>query len=337
MGSTNVRVLLEHRPNPSVDKTCFRIDEAPVPELAPAQVMVRNLYISCDPYLRGRMAADFPLGQPVTSRVVGQVERSLDPAFPEGDIVWGFLGWELYSVARGAALTRVDPALGPISHAINVRGMPGLTAYVGMIEIGRPRPGETVVVSSATGAVGSVAGQLARLAGARVVGTGGSEDKVRHAVDRLGYDAAINYRTAPSLVEALDEHCPGGIDVYFDNVGGDLLDAVLTRLNPGARIALCGMISGYDDSDGHGVRNLVEVLFRRATITGFNISDHVHKLPGFVARMAGWLADGTIVYVEDIVEGIENLPAAFIGMLRGDNIGKRMVHVADPRTVTPTA
>jgi NADPH-dependent curcumin reductase CurA len=337
MASTNVRVLLEHRPNGSIDPMCFRIDEVPLPELAPAQVMVRNIYLSCDPYLRGRMAGDFPLGQPVTARVVGRVERSLDPAFAEGDIVWGFLRWELYSVVRGAELTKVDPSLGPISHAITVRGMPGLTAYVGMIEIGRPRPGETVVVSAATGAVGSVAGQLARLAGARVVATGGTEEKVRHAVDTLGYHAAINYRSAPSLADALDAQCPGGIDVYFDNVGGELLDAVLPRLNRGARIPLCGMISAYDTRDGHGLRNFISVLTNRVTVTGFAVSEHVHKLPEFVEQMSRWVADGTIVYVEDVVEGIENLPAAFIGMLNGDNIGKRLVHVDEGRLLAAPA
>ncbi|MCP5028452.1 MAG: NADP-dependent oxidoreductase [Actinomycetia bacterium] len=325
--STNTRVLLVERPSGAITASCFRVDEQPMVDPGPGEVLVRNIYLSCDPYLRGRMDEAFPLGEPVTARVVGEVVASNDPAHSRGDIVWGFLGWELYSVIRGAELTTVDPGLGPISHAISVRGMPGLTAWVGILEIGRPRPGETVLVSSATGAVGSVVGQLARQAGARVVGTGGSDEKVAHAVNRLGYDAAFNYKTVSSLGDAIDEYCPGGVDVYFDNVGGDLLEAVLTRMNPAARIPVCGMISRYETGDP-GTRNLIGILGSRATMTGFSIYDHVHKLPEFVPDMAHRLAQGSIVYDEDIVDGIDSLPATFIGMLGGDNIGKRLVRVS---------
>ncbi|MCP3988215.1 MAG: NADP-dependent oxidoreductase [Actinomycetia bacterium] len=324
---TNTRVLLSERPSGPITPECFRVDEQPVGEPGPGEALVRNIYLSCDPYLRGRMDAAFPLDEPVTARVVGEVVASNDPAHSPGDIVWGFLGWELYSTVRGAELTTVDPALGPISHAISVRGMPGLTAWVGIIEIGRPRPGETVLVSAATGAVGSVVGQLARQAGARVVGTGGSDDKVAHAVNRLGYNAAFNYKTVSSLGAAIDEHCPDGVDVYFDNVGGDLLEAVLTRMNPGARIPVCGMISRYETSDP-GIKNLIGMLASRATMTGFSIYDHVHKLPQFVPDMARRLADGSIVYDEDIVDGIDSLPNSFIGMLHGDNLGKRLVRIS---------
>jgi NADPH-dependent curcumin reductase CurA len=210
---------------------------------------------------------------------------------------------------------------------VSVRGMPGLTAWVGLVDIGRPQPGETVFVSSATGAVGQVVGQLAKRAGARVVGSGGSDAKVAHAVDRLGYDAAFNYRTVDSIAGALAELCPDGIDVYFDNVGGETLEAVLTRANPGARIPVCGMISRYESAEDPGVRNLISVLANRLTITGFSIYDHVHRLPWFVPRMGRWVRDGSIVYDEDIVDGIETLPQAFLGMLAGDNIGKRLVRV----------
>jgi len=324
----NTRILLVERPSGPITPDCFAVDERPVDQPGPGEVLVRNIYVSCDPYLRGRMDGAFPLDQPVTARVVSQVVASNDPAHTPGDIVWGFLGWELYSTTRGADLTTVDPSLGPISHAISVRGMPGLTAWVGLIEIGRPRPGETVLVSSATGAVGSVVGQLARLAGARVIGTGGSDEKVARAVHRLGYHGAFNYRTTPSLGDAIDEFCPNGVDVYFDNVGGDLLEAVLTRMNPAARIPVCGMISRYESGDP-GTRNLIGILASRATMTGFSIYDHVHKLPSFVPDMARRLAEGTIVYDEDIVDGIKALPDAFIGMLHGDNIGKRLVRVSE--------
>ncbi len=323
----NRRVLLVRRPQGAVDASCFELDEVPVPEPGPGEVVVANLVLSCDPYLRGRMDGAFELGRPVTARVVGRVAASADPAFAEGDHVWGFLGWEEFSVIRGAELTPVDPAAGPLSHAISVRGMPGLTAWVGLVELGRPRPGETVFVSSATGAVGQVVGQLARRAGATVVGSGGTDAKVTHAVARLGYHAAFNYRTASSIGAALDEHCPDGIDVYFDNVGGETLEAVLPRMNPGGRIPVCGMISRYEAPGDPGVRNLMSVLANRLTITGFSIYDHVHRLPWFVEAMGRWVADGSIVYDEDIVEGIDALPGAFLGMLAGDNVGKRLVRL----------
>jgi len=324
--TSNRRVLFVKRPAGAVDESSFEVDHQPVGEPRPGEVLVRNIYLSCDPYLRGRMDGAFELGAPITARVVGQVEASADPAFAPGEHVWGFLGWEQYSIVRGAELTKVDSGLGPLSHAISVRGMPGLTAWVGLVDIGKPQPGETAFVSSATGAVGQVVGQLAKRAGARVVGSGGTDAKVAHAVDRLGYDAAFNYRDR-SPRDALREHCPDGIDVYFDNVGGDTLEAVLAKANPHARIAVCGMISRYESADDPGVRNLISVLANRLTITGFSIYDHVHRLPWFVPKMGRWLAEGSIVYYEDIVEGIDALPEAFLGMLAGDNVGKRLVRI----------
>lgn len=326
-GQTSTRVLFVKRPKGEVDDSCFEIDTQDVVDPGPGEVLVRNIYLSCDPYLRGRMDGAFELGAPVTARVVGQVAASADPAFGVGDHVWGFLGWEEFSVVRGADLTRVDPALGPLSHAISVRGMPGLTAWVGLVELGRPVAGETVFVSSATGAVGQVVGQLAKRAGANVVGSGGTDAKVSHAVDRLGYDRAFNYRQVESLTATLAELCPSGIDVYFDNVGGDTLAAALANMSYAGRIAVCGMISRYQDTEDPGVQNLVSVLANRLTITGFSIYDHVHKLPAFVPRMGQLLADGEIVYDEDIVDGIDQLPGTFLGMLAGDNIGKRLVRV----------
>lgn len=327
--ASNTRILFVKRPVGAVDESCFEVDEQAVPEPGPGEVLVRNIYLSCDPYLRGRMDGAFGLGEPVTARVVGQVVASADPAFAVGDHVWGFLGWEEFSLIRGADLTQVDPEMGPLSNAISVRGMPGLTAWVGLVDIVKPQPGETVFVSSATGAVGQVVGQLAKRAGARVVGSGGTDAKVAHAVDRLGYDAAFNYRTVSSIRDALRESCPDGVDGYFDNVGGETLEAVLARVNPGARIAVCGMISRYESTDDPGVRNLISILANRLTITGFSIYDHVHRLPWFVPRMGKWLAEGSIVYDEDIVDGIDSLPATFIGMLAGDNVGKRLVRLGE--------
>ncbi len=271
-------------------------------------------------------AGAFALGQPIPSRVVAEVVESDTPQFAAGDYVWGFLNWEQYSaVAAPAQLRRVDPELGPLSHAISVRGMPGLTAEVGMLELGMPKAGDTVFVSAASGAVGSIAGQLARLAGARVVGSAGSDAKVAHLLERLGFDAAFNYKTTKQD-EALAELCPRGIDVYFDNVGGHTLDAALANINPFARIPVCGQISGYDRPGAH-VARLGALVASRVTMTGFIVYDHMHKFDAFLPRMAQRLSTGTVQYFEDIVDGIENAPAAFIGMMAGDNIGKRLVRI----------
>jgi len=330
----NRQVLFVARPRGTVTSDSFALRDVAVPDLQPGQVLVRNIYLSCDPYMRGRMgdaagyAAGFALGEPVPARVVGQVLASRHPAFAGGEYVWGFMRWEFYSVvAEPATLYRIDPAHGPLSHAISVLGMPGRTAEVGMLEIGRPQPGETVFVSAASGAVGQVAGQLAKAAGARVVGSAGSDAKVRHIVERLGFDAAFNYRAVDSVAAALDQHCPQGIDVYFDNVGGATLDAVLARLQPFARIPVCGMISQYDGAGG-GIRNLGAVVGARATMTGFIIYDHMDDFEQFPARMAARMRSGEVSYFEDIVQGIEHAPAAFIGMMAGDNLGKRLVQVA---------
>lgn len=333
----NTRVLLDRRPSGAVTTDLFRLDTVPVPEPGPGDVVVRNVYLSCDPYLVGRIQSVFPVGEPVTVRVVGVVHRSANPAWAEGTVVWGFLAWEEYTlVPGGRGLTAVDPSLGPISHAISVLGMPGLTAYVGAITLGRPTPGETFYVSSAAGAVGSVAGQLARMAGARVVGSAGSAAKCAHVVDVLGFDACLDHRSVASVGQALDEHCPDGIDVYFDNVGGETLDAVLARLRPGARIPVCGQIATYEQA-GEGLRNIGAMLRQRATMTGFSIYDHVHELPAFLPRMSRWLREGAVVYAEDIRHGIESVPEAFVGMLRGDNIGKRLVQVSEDPTAAAAA
>jgi NADPH-dependent curcumin reductase CurA len=331
--SGNRQVCFARVPDGPVTEECFALRDAPIAEPGPGQVLVRNLYLSCDPYMRGRMsgrsgyAAGFELGEPIPARAVGQVAASRHEAFQPGDFVWDFLRWEAYTlVTDPATLRRVDPSLGPVSHAVSVLGMPGLTAEVGMLEIGRPRPGETVFVSAASGAVGQIAGQLARAAGARVVGSAGSDAKVEHIVRRLGFDAAFNYRTVGSLDAALVAHCPDGIDVYFDNVGGATLDAVLPRLRPFARVPVCGMISQYDGT-GPGVRRLAAMVAARATLTGFIVADHMDGFDAFVPRMAERMRRGEVVYYEDIVDGIDNAPAAFVGMMRGENLGKRLIRL----------
>ena len=332
----NTQVIFKSRPVGWVGEENFEIREVPVPEPGDGDVVVRNIYLSVDPYMRGRMRAGksytpgFELGQVLIGGAVGQVAQSNNPQYSVGNFVTGMLGWEQFTlVAGGAGLRPVDPALAPLSYYIGVLGMPGMTAYIGLLDIGEPREGETVVVSAASGAVGQIVGQIAKLKGCRVIGSAGSDDKVAYITGELGFDAGFNYKTATSLGAALDSHCGGGIDVYFDNVGGAMLDAVLARINVGARLVECGMISQYNLVEPDGVRNLMALVGNRARMQGFIVSDHFDRLPSFIAEMAGWLRDGKIKYREDIVAGVENAPAAFIRMLKGENFGKQVVQLGD--------
>jgi NADPH-dependent curcumin reductase CurA len=330
----NSRVILTRRPVGWVEPSCFALEDCPEPVAEPGDVIVQAVYLSTDPYLRGRMnegpsyAASFQLGQPIVSRVVARVIDSRHEGFAVGDFVWGFLDWAQRSrVRRGEGLQRIDPAIGRVSHAISVLGMPGLTAWVGIADLGRPMPGETVYISSAAGTVGQIAGQFARRMGARVVGSAGSDDKVDFLLGRCGFDAAFNYKRI-DLDDALRTHCPEGIDVYFDNVGGTTLEAALRHARVGARFPVCGMISGYNALEDPGIRGLHALLVKRIQMTGFIIYDHVHQLPAYLARVGPWVRRGEVVFAEDIVQGIEQAPAALIGMLRGEAIGKRLVQVA---------
>jgi len=339
-GGQNLQVVLTSRPVGWIDEGHFAVRPAPMPSPVDGQVLTRNLYLSCDPYLRGLMegAATYQPGQdldkPIRARVVAEVLDSRRAEYRAGDLVWGFLGWELHSlVPESETLYPVDPALGPISHFISILGMPGLTAYVGMMEIGEPRQGETVFVSAAAGAVGQIAGQLARLQGARVVGSAGSDAKVAYLTDELHFDAAFNYKTASDIAAALARHCPNGIDVYFENVGGKTLDAVLSHVNPHARVAACGMIPQYNAAQSDPIFNLGKVVRNRVKMQGFIVGEHLGKLPEYTQRMSTWLRQGRIRYREDIVDGIENTPQAFVGMFKGDNIGKRLVRVAQDPTL----
>lgn len=331
---TNQHVVLARRPVGWVDEACFAIEPCAEPSCGPEDVLLEAVYLSTDPYLRGRMnagpsyAPGFALGQAIVSRVVARVIGSHNAGYAVGDIVWGFLPWAQRCVApRGEGLHKIDPALGRISLAISALGMPGLTAWVGAIELGRPAPGDTVYISSAAGAVGQLAGQFAKRAGARVVGSAGSDDKVAYLRTHCGFDAAFNYKTG-DLDDALRQHCPAGIDVYFDNVGGSTLEAALRQANVAARFPVCGMISAYNEVGDAGIRGLQALLTKRITMTGFIIYDHVHKLAAYQARVAPWLRSGELVFHEDIVQGLENAPAALIGMMKGEAMGKRLVQVA---------
>jgi NADPH-dependent curcumin reductase CurA len=273
----------------------------------------------------------------MTGGTVGEVMESQHAGFQPGDFVLSYGGWQTHHVAKAGAAPgpfgplKLDPRVAPISTALGVLGMPGMTAFVGLYDIGQPKPGETVVVSAAAGAVGSAVGQLAKIRGCRAVGIAGSQDKCEYVVKELGFDACVSYRSA-DLTTALRDACPKGIDVYFDNVGGDVLKAVLRLVNPFARIPLCGLISQYNATELPPGPNLGPVLVNRVTIRGFIVSDHADRLPAFLAECARWVREGRLKYREDVVAGIDSAPAAFIGLLRGQNLGKMLVKVSEDPT-----
>jgi NADPH-dependent curcumin reductase CurA len=307
--------------------------ETEVPSIGDGEVLLRSLYISVDPYLRGRMregksyAQPFELGQVIVSGVVGEVIESKSSDFKQGDVVSGYLGWRLYNVANAKQLMRTIPGVSP-STALGVLGMPGLTAYFGLLDIGKPKEGETVVVSGAAGAVGMTVCQIAKIKGCRVVGIAGSDEKNQYLRDELGVDAVINYKTAEDMVAAFKEACPNGVDVYFDNVGGAVSDAVLPVLNDRARIVICGQISIYNlDKIDVGLRPQTSLLVHSALMQGFIINQYAPRFAEGVGRLAQWLTSGQLKHIETIVEGFENTPQAFIGLFSGENLGKQVVKV----------
>jgi NADPH-dependent curcumin reductase CurA len=289
--------------------------------------------------MRGRMsdapsyAAPVAVGGVMCGHTVSQVVESKNPAFRAGDIVAGYDGWQDYHVSNGKDLRVIDGKVVPITTAIGVLGMTGMTAFVGLLDIGQPKAGETVVVSAASGAVGGVVGQLAKIHGCRAVGIAGSPDKCRYVVDELGFDACINYKS-DELAPALAAACPSGVDVYFDNVGGAVLTAALRVLNRGARIPLCGLISEYNATSNPGGPNLRPLLVHRAMIKGFIVSDHYDRFPAFLKECVPLVASGRLKYREDIVDGLEQAPSALIGLFEGRNFGKMIVRVAPDPTAT---
>jgi len=295
---------------------------------------VRTRYISVDPYLRGRMregrsyVPQFEVGQVIESGAVGEVVESRSPKFQTGDIVTGMFGWRLYNVAKADGLMKVTVPSGvSVTTALGVLGIPGLTAYFGLLDIGQPKEGETVVVSGAAGAVGLTVCQLAKIKGCRTIGIAGSDEKNKYLTDEIGVDAAINYKSA-ELQQALKEACPKGVDVYFDNVGGDVSDAVLPLINHGARISICGQISLYNlDKLDAGPRPQPYLLVNSALMKGFIITEYAARFAEGVLQLAQWLAAGKLKYAESVVEGFENTPQAFIGLFSGENLGKQIVKV----------
>ena len=328
----NRRVLFARVPSGLPVTDDFAADEVPVPATGEGQFLSRTLWLSLDPYYRNVMkgsqiyADRLSPGSPMVGETVARVVESRHPGFREGEYVAVRNGWQEYALSDGSGVRRLDPAVAPLSTALGVLGMPGLTGYAGLVYLGEPRPGQTVVVSAATGPVGSTAGQVARLVGARAVGIAGSEEKCRYAVETLGYAACLNYRHG-DLRAALKEACPDGVDVYFDNVGGDTLAAVMSRLALHARIVLCGMIEAYSMDQPPPGPFLGPLVGARATMKGLVVYDWMHKMPELVRVVGGWIRAGSFRYREDVTEGLENAPAAFCRLMRGENFGKALVRV----------
>jgi NADPH-dependent curcumin reductase CurA len=330
---TNRQITLAARPVGFPGESDFALVESPVPKPAAGEVLVRSRWLSLDPYMRGRMsearsyAKPTELGEVMTGQVVGEVVASEDPRFAPGDEVVGQLGWQEFAVARGGTLRKIDTRLAPPQAYLHVLGTTGLTAYFGLFDVAKPKPGDTVVVSGAAGAVGQVTGQLAKIAGCRTVGIAGGPEKVAELTELYGYDAGIDYK-GEDVNAALKEACPRGVDVYFDNVGGTISETVFRRLAVGARVGICGQISQYNLAEPElAPRSLGFLIVFRARLEGFLVSDYAGRFGEGLERLGRWLADGRLVYREDITAGLENAPRAFIGMLQGANRGKALVRL----------
>ncbi|MCL4182756.1 MAG: NADP-dependent oxidoreductase [Burkholderiaceae bacterium] len=329
MSGKNRLIVLASRPKGEVGPENFRLVEAEIPEVGPGEVLVRNRFLSLDPYMRGRMdetksyAAAQSLGEVMIGGTAGEVIESRNPKFAVGDPVIGMFGWQLYGKSDGSMLRKVDTTQVPLSAYLGCAGMPGVTAWYGLNRIVAPKTGETVVVSAASGAVGSVVGQLAKRKGCRVVGVAGGESKCRIVTGEYGFDACIDYK-AGRLYEDLRAATPDGIDGCFENVGGEVFDAVLRRMNAFGRIAVCGLIAGYDGK-AMPVHNFRSVLVNRLRIEGFIVAEHMNAWPEALRELGALVAAGELKYRETIAQGLENAPEAFIGLLKGRNIGKQLV------------
>ena len=330
------RVVLASRPVGEPKPSDFRIEEYTPPTPGNGEVLLRTIWLSLDPYMRGRMSdapsysAPVPIGGVMEGGAVSEVIASNDPNFAIGDIVQIRSGWQTHAIADGKKLTKVDPKLAPISTAVGVLGMPGMTAYTGLLDIGKPQPGETVVVAAASGAVGSAVGQIARIKGARAVGIAGGKDKCDYVKNELGFDDCLDHRD-PELAAKLKQACPKGIDVYFENVGGAVFEAVFPLFNPFARIPVCGLIAHYNDTEAAAPKwagSLMRaVLTKRLTIRGFIVSDFAARHADFLRDMSAWVREGKVKYKEFVTVGLENAPEAFMGLLKGANFGKQLVRV----------
>ena len=334
MATMNRQVTLASRPVGFPKTSDFHLISSPLPSPAADEVLVRSVFLSLDPYMRGRMsdaasyAPPLAIGEVMTGGAVGVVVESKDPKFRAGDVVTGMLGWQEYAVTKGGELRKIDSGSASMSTALGVLGMPGLTAFFGLLDICDPQRGETVVVSGAAGAVGMLVGQIAKIKGCRVIGVAGSDTKISWLRD-LGFDGAVNYKKAGDLYAALKELCPKGIDVYFDNVGGAVTDAVVSLINVKSRICICGQISQYNlEKPEVGPRWLVQLIVNQAKVQGFLVSSYSARFSEGLEQLARWLKEGKLKYREDVAQGIEAAPQAFIGMLQGKNQGKQLVQLS---------
>jgi|SRR5579883_876276 len=331
--TVNRQFVLVSRPVGLPKESDFKLVETPVRELSGGEVLVRAAFLSVDPYMRGRIsgmksyAAPVEIGQMIVGGGVAEVIESKNPEFKPGDFVDIYMGWQEYAISNGKNLRKLDPSI-PVSTALGVLGMPGLTAYFGLLDVCGPKPGETVVVSGAAGAVGSIVGQIAKIKGCRTVGIAGGDDKVEWIKKECGYDEAFNYKTTTDYAAKLKQLCPDGIDCYFDNVGGTITDAIFTALNVHSRIAICGQISQYNNTKPEmGPRLFGALIVYRAKVEGFLVTDYAPRFGEAFKEMTAWIREGKLKYREDIVQGFENMPKAFIGLLQGENIGKRIVKI----------
>ena len=341
MANVNREIHLKSRPTGMPTAANFELVDTPMPRPGPGQFPVRNVWMSVDPYMRGRMmdrksyVPPFQVGAPLDGGSVGQVVESKHDGFAAGDYVCGFAGggWREYYVCDGAMIQKVDPAVAPLQSFLGVMGMPGLTAYTSLLRIGEPKPGETVFVSAAAGAVGSVVCQIAKLKGCRVVGSAGSDEKIRWLLDEAGIDAAVNYRSCGDLLAAVGRACPNGIDIYYENVGGEHLEVALELMSGHGRMVMCGMIGMYNSVEPPpGPRNLAYVIGKSLKMQGFIVTDFLDMAPQFFADMAAWIGAGRIKWQETVLDGIDQAPQAFLGLFKGENLGKMLVRLGPDRT-----
>ncbi|MEK3711104.1 NADP-dependent oxidoreductase [Bacillus sp. FSL K6-1005] len=338
MTTAQQQIQLARRPQGVPVHEDFRFETISVPEPRQGEVLVKTLYVSVDPYMRGRMqdtksyVEPFALDEALSGGVIAEVVSDGDK-LKQGEIVIGNLNWQEYSAVSESAVRKIDTSLAPASAYLGILGMTGLTAYFGLLDIGRPKEGETVVVSGAAGAVGSAVGQIAKIKGAHVVGIAGSDDKIDYLKNELQFDEAINYKTTDDIQKALADACPNGVDVYFDNVGGPISDAVMNLLNEFARIPVCGAISSYNaenEADDMGPRVQSKLIKTKALMQGFIVSDYSDRFSEGAKQLAEWLKDGKLHYEETITEGFDNIPDAFLGLFKGENKGKQLIKVSDP-------
>jgi NADPH-dependent curcumin reductase CurA len=334
----NRQILLAARPVGEPKPGDFRLASSPVPQPGPGQALLRTRWLSLDPYMRGRMNAGKSYAPPVeiedvmVGGTISEVVASNLPALAAGDLVVGYAGWQDYALTDGRGVRKIEAGAVPASAHLGILGMPGMTAYVGLLEIGQPKAGETVVVAAAAGPVGSAVGQIAKIKGCRVVGVAGGPDKCRYLTEELGFDVAVDHRAA-DFAGVLKAACPAGIDVYFENVGGAVWQAVLPLFNTHARVPLCGLVANYNDAElpagpDRTPLTMRTILSQRLTVRGFIVVDFADRTKAFAGEMAQWLAEGRIKYREHVIDGLENAPAGLVGLLKGENFGKALVKVS---------